>query len=270
MTAAPTPSRVPPKPRTWPRTLAIWAVLLVITAIAASPFVGIDLGAGFGAVAKSWQNGVNKLLEMFQLDWRILPRTFPPLLQTIEMAIAGTAVSAIIAIPLTLWSARLTNPWTPGRGVVRLILNVIRAIPDLLYAAILVAMVGVGALPGILSLVMLDVAIIVKLVAEAVDAGQGGAIEAGRAAGGTQFQINRSLALPDMWPSFASQTLYVFELNVRVSAVLGLVGAGGLGLLIDEVRTYFHYDQLAVIILELLVVIVLLELGSSWLRRRLV
>ncbi len=265
MTAAP-----PPRPRTWPRTLAIWGVVGVITVVAASPFLGIDLGAGFGAIAKNWQNGTSKLLELFQFDWRILPRTFPPLLQTIEMAIAGTAVSAILAIPLSLWSARLTNPWTPGRSIVRVILNVIRALPDLLYAAVLVAMVGVGALPGILALVLLDVAIIVKLVAESIDAGATGTIEAGRAAGGTQFQINRAIALPDMWPAFASQTLYVLELNVRVSAVLGLVGAGGLGLLIDEVRTYFHYDQLAVIILELLVVIVLLELGSSWLRKRLV
>jgi len=264
MTVAP-----PPRPRTWPRTLAVWAVVAVITAIAASPLIGIDLGAGFGAIGKNWQNGVTKLVELFQLDWRILPRTLPPLLQTIEMAVAGTAVSALLAIPLSLWSARLTNPWAPARGIVRFVLNIVRAIPDLLYAAILVAMVGVGALPGILALILLDVAIIVKLVAEAIDAGSDGALEAGRAAGGTQFQINRTLALPDMWPAFTSQTLYVLELNVRVSAVLGLVGAGGLGLLIDEVRTFFHYDQLAVIILELLAVIVILELGSSWLRRRL-
>jgi len=260
----------PPRPRSWPRTLAVWAVIAAVTLIAASPLLGIDLGSGFAAIGKNWQNGVGKLLEMLRFDWRILPRTLPPLLQTIEMAIAGTAVSALLAIPLTLWASRLTNPWGPGRTLVRSVLNVVRAIPDLLYAAILVAMVGVGALPGILALVLLDVAIIVKLVAEALDAGHGGAIEAGRAAGGTQFQINRAIALPDLWPPFASQTLYVLELNVRVSAVLGLVGAGGLGLLIDEVRTYFHYDQLAVIILELLLVIVLIELGSSWLRRRLV
>ncbi len=149
-------------------------------------------------------------------------------------------------------------------------LNVVRAVPDLLSAAVLVAMVGVGALPGILALVLFNVGIIVKLVSESIDAMDAGPIEAGRAAGGTQLQINRALALPDIWPAFVAQTLYVFELNVRASSVLGLVGAGGLGLLIDAVRTYYRYDQLSLIILEILVLVVLLDALSAAVRRRLV
>ena len=76
--------------------------------------------------------------------------------------------------------------------------------------------------------------------------------------------------LPDTWPAFASQVLFVFELNVRASTVLGLVGAGGMGLLIDSVRTFYRYDQLSLIILEILIVVIVIDVVSDAIRRRLV
>jgi phosphonate transport system permease protein len=118
--------------------------------------------------------------------------------------------------------------------------------------------------------VLFNVGIIVKLVSESIDATDAGPLEAGRAAGATQTQINRAIALPDTWPAFVSQTLYVFELNVRASTVLGLVGAGGIGLLIDAVRTFYRYDQLSLVIVEILVIVVVLDTVSDAIRRRLV
>lgn len=258
----------PPRPRgRWKPWLA-FGVIALITAITLSPQLGIAFSVE--AIIRNWQNGASKILQLLQPDWSFFPRTIAPMLETLEMAVIATAVSAIISLPLSLWAARLTNPHRIGRGIVRALLNIVRAVPELLYAAVLVAMVGVGALPGILALVLFNVGIIVKLVSEAIEANDAGPIEAGRAAGGTQAQINRAVALPDVWPSFVNQVLYVLELNVRAGTVLGLVGAGGIGLLIDAVRTYFRYDQLSVIILEVLVVVVLLELASSAIRRRLV
>ena len=200
---------------------------------------------------------------------QILPRTWEPLLETLAMAVVGAAISAVIALPLSLWAARPTNPSTPWRTLVRGIVNVIRAVPDLVYATILVAMLGVGSLPGIITLVLFDVGIVVKLVSEAIDSADDSYMEAGRAAGGTQNQINRVTALPQTWPAFASQVIYSLELNVRISAVLGLVGAGGIGLLIDEVRGFYRYDALSAIVLELLVVVIALEVVSVNLRKRL-
>ena len=185
------------------------------------------------------------------------------------MAVVGAAISAVIALPLSLWAARPTNPSTPWRTLVRGIVNVVRAVPDLVYATILVAMLGVGALPGVITLVLFDVGIVVKLVSEAIDSADDSYMEAGRAAGGTQTQINRVTALPQTWPAFASQVIYSLELNVRISAVLGLVGAGGIGLLIDEVRGFYRYDALSAIVLELLVVVIALEVVSVNLRERL-
>lgn len=257
----------PPRPRTWPRTVAVLVVLALITAATVTPAIGgirIDLGT----IARHWHFGWTKVQQMFDPDLSILPRTWKPLLETLEIAVVGAAASALLALPLSLWAARPTNP-TWGRSAVRAVLNAVRAVPDLVYATVLVAMVGVGALPGVLTLVLFDLGVVVKLVSEAIDSADARYLEAGLAAGGTQAQANRTMAVPQTWPAYASQVLYSLELNVRISSVLGLVGAGGIGRLIDEVRGFYRYGALGVIIVEILVVVVLIEVASNVLRKRL-
>ncbi|MCK2032539.1 phosphonate ABC transporter, permease protein PhnE [Microbacterium sp. KSW4-4] len=265
---APAPLDVPARPPGAWKGPAVLAGVVAVTVVMCLP--GIGIGVDLDAIARNWQNGADKVLKLLVPDWSFFPRTVPPLIETLQMAVIATAISAVVSLPLSFWAARATNPNTAVRLVVRGALNVVRSVPDLLYAAILVAMVGVGALPGILALVLFNVGIIVKLVSEAIDTNDRGPLEAGRAAGATQTQINRTLALPDAWPAFANQTLYVFELNVRASTVLGLVGAGGMGLLIDAVRTFYRYDQLSLIILEILIVVIVIDVVSDAVRRRLI
>ncbi|MFV0286891.1 MAG: phosphonate ABC transporter, permease protein PhnE [Demequina sp.] len=259
---------IPPRPRTWPRAVAIAAALVAVTVATTIPAIGgveIDLGA----IARNWTNGLDRIGQMLTPDWSILPRTWQPLLETLEMALVGAAISAVLAVPLSLWAARPTNPNGVTRRAVRFVLNVVRAVPDLVYATVLVAMVGVGTLPGIITLILFDVGIVVKLVSEAIDSADAAYMEAGRAAGGNQTQINRVTALPQSWPAIASQVLYSLELNVRISAILGLVGAGGIGRLIDEMRGFYRYDALGTIVLEILVVVIAIEIASNLLRKRL-
>lgn len=268
---APAPSRPLALPRKPPRRLStflITAALLLFTAASLHPEWGVAFS--FDAIARHWQNGADKIVRLLQPDWGFFPRTIAPLVETLQMAVIATAIGAAVSLPLSFLAARLTNPNPVTRLLTRGIINVVRSVPDLLYASVLVAMVGVGALPGILALVLFNVGIIVKLVSESIESNDPGAIEAARAAGASQFQANRTAALPDALPSFINQTLYVFELNVRASTVLGLVGAGGLGLLIDAVRTFYRYDQLSLIILEILVIVLAIEAISSAVRRRLV
>ncbi|MBC7298998.1 MAG: phosphonate ABC transporter, permease protein PhnE [Demequina sp.] len=259
---------VPPRPRVWPRIAVVTGALVVITVLTTLPTLG-GVEVDLDAIARNWGNGAERIGKLFRPDLSILPRTWEPLIETIEMALVGTAIAAVLAVPLSLWAARPSNPRAATRRGVRLVLNVVRAVPDLVYATILVAMIGVGTLPGIITLILFDLGIVVKLVSEAVDSADASYMEAGRAAGGTQTQINRLTTLPQMWPMFASQVLYSLELNVRVSAILGIVGAGGLGRLIDEVRGFYRYDSLATIIAEILVVVILIELLSNFLRKRL-
>jgi phosphonate transport system permease protein len=150
------------------------------------------------------------------------------------------------------------------------ILSIVRAIPDILYALIFVAAVGIGPLAGILALFFFNIGVVAKLLSETVDAVDTGPIEATRAAGGTGLQSNRWAVLPQVLPNYVAYSLYTFELNIRASTVLGFVGAGGLGLLLNTQRAFFRYDNLAVIIVELFVLVFAIEFLSIWLRRKLV
>lgn len=259
---------LPPRPTHRVRTALISAGLFAVTVATCLPAIG-GVGVDVAALVRNWENGAAKLGQMLVPDLSFLPRTVVPMLQTLAMAVVGAVAAALLSVPLTLWAARTSNPHGPTRLAVRFLVNIIRAVPDLVYATILVAMVGVGALPGVLTLVLFDVGIVIKLVSEALDASEHPALEAGRAAGGTQTQINRAVVLPQAWPLFAAQWLYTLELNVRISAILGIVGAGGIGRLLDERRSFFAYDDVSLIILEILVVVILIEVVSVALRRRL-
>ncbi len=260
---------LPPRPKRGLRLALIITACAAFTVATCIPAIG-GIELDLAAIARNWRNGVDKVAQLLQPNFAFLPRTWAPLLETLQMALVGAVLSALVSIPLTLWAAAPTNPNRVTRTVVRTLNNVVRAVPDLVFATVLVAMMGVGALPGVVTLFLFNIGVVVKLVSEAIDASDHSYMEAGRAAGGTQFQINRATALPQVWPLFLNQWLYTLELNVRVSAILGIVGAGGIGRLLDERRGFYAYSDVSVIILEILVVVIAIEVLSNLLRRRLV
>lgn len=262
------PLVLPPKPTHRRRTALIVLAIAAFTAATCVPAIG-GIELDLGALVRNWDNGAPLLLQFLQPDLSFFPRTVGPMLETLQMALVGAAAAAIVSVPLTLWAASPTNPHAPTRIALRAVVNVVRSVPDLVYATLLVAMLGVGALPGVLTLFLFDLGIVIKLVSEAIDSADHAYMEAGRAAGGTQTQINRVTALPQALPLFANQWLYTLELNVRISAILGIVGAGGIGRLLDERRAFYAYDDVALIVLEILVVVILIEVFSNLLRRRL-
>jgi phosphonate transport system permease protein len=261
---ASTPSR-PAKPRRWPARVVVLAVLVALTAWS---WVAVDVD--LGALAANLSNAQNTLVQLFQPDYSFFGETLQPLLETVQMAVIGTAVGCAVSLPLSFLASRATNPNGPLLGLVRTVMNVVRSIPDLLYASIFVTVVGTGALSGVLSLVLFNLGIMVKLISEALDGVDRGGQEAALASGATWLQADRAAMLPEVAPQYVSQTIYVLELNIRASTVIGLVGAGGLGMLIDRVRTFYQYHYLSLIILEILVLVLLLELLSSAARKRLV
>lgn len=260
--------RIPPRPHNRRRTAGIVAALCVFTVLTCLPAIG-GVELDIGTIVRNWANGATKVKQLLQPDFTFLPRTVGPMLETLAMAVAGAAFAAAVSIPLTLWAARPSNPNPLTRQLIRFIINVNRAVPDLVFAIVLVAMLGVGALPGFLTLFLFDLGVVVKLVSEAIDSVDHDYIEAGKAAGGTQTQINRMTVLPQSWTLYANQWLYSLELNVRISAILGIVGAGGIGRLLDERRGFYAYEDVSIIILEILVVIVVIEMCSNALRKRL-
>ncbi len=182
MITEPRPLVVPPKPTSRLRTSLVVLAFAAFTVATCLPAIG-GIELDFGALIRNWDNGSALLVQFLQPDFSFLPRTFGPMLETLQMAVVGAAVAAVVSVPLTLWAAAPTNPNSPTRIAVRTVINVIRSVPDLVYATVLVAMVGVGALPGLLTLLLFDIGIIVKLVSEAIDSTDLPVIEAGRATG---------------------------------------------------------------------------------------
>ena len=254
----------PTRPR---RGAGTWVTGVVLVAI--TVWAGIGVQVDIPAIWRNMGNASGTIVKLTQPDYSFFPQTLKPLGQTLLMAVIATALGSALSLPLAFLASRTTTGTRWVVGVVRLLNNLVRAVPDLLYAAVFVAVIGTGALSGIAALFLFNLGILVKLVSEAIDGLDTGAQEAALAAGGTKFAANRTAMLPAVAPSYAAQVLYTFELNIRASTVIGLVGAGGLGVLIDNVRTFYHYHYLALIILEILVLVLIVETASSALRKRL-
>ncbi|MGH2401991.1 MAG: phosphonate ABC transporter, permease protein PhnE [Candidatus Limnocylindria bacterium] len=270
MTAAPQVSARgrPAKP---PRSLAApigVLAFLVITWLALSREFGIGLDVG--KLIEDAPRGLEIWVEFFEPDWSFVPETLGPMLETIQMSIIAASVGCAVALPIAFLASRVTSTNLATYLADRGILSVVRAIPDLLYALIFVAAVGIGPLAGMLALVFFNIGVVAKLLSETVDGVDTGPIEATRASGANRIQTTRWAVLPQVLPNYVAYSLYTFELNIRASTVIGIVGAGGIGTLLNTQRRFFQYDNLAVIIVELFVLVFVIEMISIWLRRRLV
>lgn len=165
------------------------------------------------------------------------------MLDTIRMAIVSTVLGSIVSIPIALLCASniVHQKWISIPS--RFILNIVRTIPDLLLAAIFVAVFGIGQIPGILALFILTICIIGKLLYESLETIDPGPMEAMTAVGANKIKWIVFGVVPQAISSFMSYVLYAFEVNIRASAVLGLVGAGGIGLFMIEHLVYFNIQK---------------------------
>lgn len=258
----------PAKPRPTPFVPIGVAAFLVLTWASASEELGI--GLDIGAIIEDITNGSDVLAELFAPRWSFLPQTVGPMLETFQMAVLASVVGCGVALPVAFLASRVTAPNLPTFVSDRAILSVIRAIPDFLYALVFVAAVGIGPLPGIAALVLFNIGVVAKLLSETVDGVDVGPIEAARAAGARRIQTIRWSVLPQVLPHYVAYSLYTFELNIRASSVLGIVGAGGIGRILLREYKFFNWDTVSVIIIELFAFVILIELLSVTLRRRLV
>jgi phosphonate transport system permease protein len=266
--AAGTGSARPSKPR---RSLAIPLGIVGFVAVTwlslSTEFgIGLNLPRLLGDLGR----GRGILDELLSPNWAFLPRTVEPMLETVQMAIIAALIGCGTALPVSFLASRVTSPNRAVLLIGRGVLSVVRSIPDILYALIFVAAVSIGPLPGILALIFFNIGVVAKLLSETVDGIDPGPIEAGRAAGGTRMQTVRWAVLPQVLPHYVAYSLYTFELNIRASTVLGIVGAGGIGRLLYSQYGFFNWSNVSVIIVELFVFVFVIEVVSISLRRRLV
>lgn len=189
---------------------------------------------------------------------------------TLRIAALGTLLAALIALPLGLLAARtLGAPRVLAWGA-KALLDSLRAIHTLVFGLFFVGIVGLGATAGILAVAAHSAGTLGKLLAEAIESLDMRPVEAVRATGATPAQVFFLGVWPAVLPQFVSQVLYVWEFNIRDSTILGLVGAGGLGLLLSEAMSLFQWGRLATLLIAIVVMVTAFDALSRAVRRSLV
>ena len=188
---------------------------------------------------------------------------------TFQIATLGTLGAALLALPLALLAARNLQAPVLLAVLARRVLDALRAVHTLVFGLVLVGIVGLGPTAGILAIALHSAGTLGKLFAESIESLDMAAVESVRATGAAPLAVFFQGVWPAVLPQFASHHLYVWEFNIRDSTILGLIGAGGLGLLISEAVSLFQWGRLASILIVVVVLVVLFDAASRRLRRAL-
>jgi len=191
------------------------------------------------------------------------------MVESLQMAWVGTIIGAVLSLPLGFFGAKNISSGLVST-VIRQVLNAIRAFPELVLAILLVTIVGLGPIAGALAIGIHSIGTLGKLTAEVIEGIDPGPVEAARAAGARPIQVQRWGVLPQVLPDTVAFWLYRFEINIRAAAVLGIVGAGGIGAVLQNTVLYRRWDKAGMAILIVIVVTILIDFVSGAIRRRII
>ncbi len=260
LSLAPVADRIAP-PRTSLATLALWGLLL---AVLAASWKGADMrpldllrdGGNMGEYARGF----------FPPDFSEWRHYIGELVITLQIALWGTALAIACSVPLALLASANITPWWVHQPVRRL-LDGCRAINEMLFALLFVVAVGLGPFAGVLALWVHTTGVLAKLFSEAVEAIDPQPVEGIRATGAHPLAEIVYGVIPQVMPLWISYALYRFESNVRSASVVGMVGAGGIGMVLWDVIRGFQYAQTAAVLIMLVVSVSLIDVASSRLRK---
>lgn len=206
--------------------------------------------------------------EFVGVDWGLLPDLAEPALETFMIACLGTLLGVLVCIPVTWFGALNITPFKPVTyPLARLMMTLSRSIHEIVWALFFVAVVGLGAMAGIFALAMRSVGFIAKMSAEAIEDIDPGPVEAIRAVGGNGFQVLLYAILPQVLPQILGVIVFEWEINIRRSAVLGLVGAGGLGLMFFRQMNTFNFPGVTTVLIAIFGIILIGEVVSHFARK---
>ena len=242
--------------------ILVWMVLgLAVLWAAGNADIGLEKLPGAGPRLAEF------LGRMIPPDLSVWPEVLTGLTETLRIAILGTLFAVVLSAGLAVLASETLVPaaiWRP----VRALLAVIRSIPLILVAMLMVGAVGLGPLPGILAITFHATGMLAKFYAEAIDNVGAAPLAALESAGASRAQLLRWAIWPQMAPVIARDTIFRFELNLRESLILGIVGAGGIGFYIQTYVRSFQYDKAASVTLAVIAMVITIEAINVALRRR--
>ena len=244
--------------------LGLWGGIIVLLVISFGP-------AEMSKLPKLFENSDNmrqfgrEFLHPDFSDWTFL---VSQMWLTVQIALWGTAIAVLIAVPLGLLGARNVTP-SYVQLPVRRLMDVLRSVPDLVIGTIFVVAVGLGPFAGVMALALNTGGVLGKLFSEAVESIDKGPVEGVRATGAAPLQEVVWGVIPQVAPLWTSYALYRFESNSRAATVLGLIGAGGIGQILFDSLNSFSYSRVAAIAIVIVIAVTLIDLLSQTIRARL-
>lgn len=207
--------------------------------------------------------------QIFTPDFIFFPQVIKPLVDTIQMSLLGTIFGCLLALPAAIISSANVNKNRFWLSTMRFILGTIRTIPTIIIANFFALIFGLGTFAGAVAITLFTFGIVGKMLFESIETIDMGPFEAMEAFGANKFEAFRSACWPQILPTYLAHCLYCFEMNIRAAAILGYVGAGGLGILMMEQIGWRSYTRLGMVLLTLFITVAIVDNVSNYLRRKL-
>ena len=249
-------------PRTSFGTLLAWGIVL---ALLAASWKGADMRPA--DLIRDSGNMAKYLSDFFPPNFREWRHYLQEMLVTLQIALWGTALAILCAIPFGLACAANVTPWWIHQPV-RRVMDACRAINEMVFAMLFVVAVGLGPFAGVLALWVHTTGTLAKLFSEAVEAIDPQLVEGIRATGASRLEEIAFGVVPQVMPLWISYSLYRFEANVRSASVVGMVGAGGIGVVLWEIIRGFYYAETCAVLLIVIVTVSAVDLLSAQIRKR--
>jgi phosphonate transport system permease protein len=249
--------------------LARWSVYLAIVAAVVVSARTIEIIPEFLYDAPAQLRDL--FTRMWPVDWAHYPLgVHAALVETLHIATLGTLLALVMALPLGLLAARNVTPFAALNYLARFLLVASRSIDALVWALLFIAIFGPGPLAGTLAIAFRSIGFVGKLFGEACEEANRGSIEALQATGAPWLSVLRYGYWPQVKPAFWALALLRWDINVRESSVLGLVGAGGIGVALNTAMNLFQWQRVAVVLLAIFAVVVVAEVVVTQIRKRLI
>ena len=243
---------------------------LIILVLLVAAIISVRVtGFNFSTLVKRGNQFWVILAKMFPPDPSYMPSIWGPLFDTIKMSIIGSLVGALIAIPMAMLASSNIIKSKIVIILVRLLFSVARTLPTLVTALIATFIFGLGTTAGSVSIAIFTFSYVGKLLYEQIETIDMGSFEAMEAMGCTKLRAFIESVLPQILPGYISNSLYCFEGNVRYAAILGYVGAGGIGLILNSEIGWRNYSRVGMILIILFITGVVIEYLSFWPREKL-
>jgi phosphonate transport system permease protein len=258
--------------RAWRRytpaqTAARLAARLALAVVAAVMLA--RLGVRWDYVADAPAQIGDLMRRMFPPEWSFAGALVAPSLQTLNIATLGTALAIVLSLPIAFLAATTTTPSRVTYALARLVMVVSRSVDTLIWALIFIIVVGPGSLAGVLAVAVRSIGFVSKLLAEGIEEIDRGQVEAVTATGADRWRVLLYAIVPQVRPVFAGVAIYRWDINIRESTVLGLVGAGGIGFALNEAILGLEWSRVGLILVVILAIVMASEGASALVRRRL-